>query len=224
MSADAALQGEKWAPSVGARCVALSCNARPVRTLGSVGRSLVTGDASGARRVCPSRHVTGVTCLAPACCRHRAAVLGASVTAVITALVETNALQRLRSAQGGDRARRPLPRPPRHRLRSGAAGPRPAYRSTKRILAAGTDRHRGAAQCRPAHLHGEAPNVRSRHQAPAMTRTNSKPASRRSWTSRLTSTHPNAGRTRSRGLSRRTARPQDIADDERARGSCKLGF
>jgi hypothetical protein len=94
----------------------------------------------------------------PVWCRRRAAELGSSVAAVVAGLLETNALHRLRSAQGViGLAERYSP----ERLDAACARALdvgdPTYRTIKGILAAGTetDTERVASvPSAPAHLHG----------------------------------------------------------------------
>jgi Integrase core domain len=94
----------------------------------------------------------------PTWCRKRAAELGPSVTAVVAALLEVNALHRLRSAQGVVRLAEKYP----DRLdvacaRAITAGD-PSYRTVKGILTAGTETEPAAetdeVPTAPAHLHG----------------------------------------------------------------------
>ena len=95
----------------------------------------------------------------PVWCRRRAAELGESVTAVVAALLEVNALHRLRSVQGVIRL---ADKYDAGRLDAACAlaitvGD-PSYKTVKGILAAGTESD-GAAVEAPvptaaAHLHG----------------------------------------------------------------------
>jgi hypothetical protein len=93
----------------------------------------------------------------PTWCRKRAAELGPSVTAVVAALLEVNALHRLRSAQGVVRLAEKYP----DRLdvacaRAITAGD-PSYRTVKGILVAGTESENTEqpdTTDAPAHLHG----------------------------------------------------------------------
>jgi hypothetical protein len=94
----------------------------------------------------------------PTWCRRRAVELGPAVAAVITELLETNALHRLRSAQGviGLADRHSPERLDAACARALAVGDA-TYRTIKGILAAGTetDGHAApAAPSAPAHLHG----------------------------------------------------------------------
>ena len=97
----------------------------------------------------------------PAWCRRRAAELGVSVAAVVAALMEVNALYRLRQAQGvvhlADKydAER-LEAACRRALAVGD----PSYKTVRGILAAGAendgDEAAATAPTAPAHLHGPA--------------------------------------------------------------------
>lgn len=95
----------------------------------------------------------------PVWCRHRAAELGGSVTEVIGALLEVNALHRLRSAQGvlGLTDRYSAERLDAACARALAVGD-PSYRTVKGILVAGTECEDAGesddATDVPAHLHG----------------------------------------------------------------------
>jgi transposase len=96
----------------------------------------------------------------PTWCRRRATELGASVAAVVTGLLETNALHRLRSAQGvvGLAERYSVERLDAACARAIEVGD-PTYRTIKGILAAGTETDTDAdadtkAPSAPAHLHG----------------------------------------------------------------------
>ncbi len=93
----------------------------------------------------------------PTWCRKRAAELGDSVTKVVEALFEVNALHRLRSAQGVIRLA------DRYEDRLDAACARaitvgdPSYRTVKGILVAGTESEHSEEPdvvAAPAHLHG----------------------------------------------------------------------
>lgn len=96
----------------------------------------------------------------PAWCTKRAAELGASVAAVVAALLEVNALHRLRSAQAVIRLSE------HHdpgRLNAACARAMvvgdPSFRTVKGILAAGTELEDvpvGTVPAAPAHLHGPA--------------------------------------------------------------------
>jgi transposase len=95
----------------------------------------------------------------PSWCRHRAAELGPSVTAVIAGLLETNALHRLRSAQGviGLADRHGPDRLEAACARALEVGD-PTYRTIKGILVAGTETlivPQPAAPTAPAHLYGQ---------------------------------------------------------------------
>jgi len=95
----------------------------------------------------------------PAWCRRRAAELGESVAAVVGALMEVNALYRLRQAQGvvhlaDKHGAERLEAACRRALAVGD----PSYKTVKGILAAGTE-HDGDGRpdtppAAPAHLHG----------------------------------------------------------------------
>jgi hypothetical protein len=94
----------------------------------------------------------------PTWCRNRAGELGPSVAKVVTELLETNALHRLRSAQGvvGLAERHSTERLEAACARALAVGD-PSYRTIKGILAAGTEAEAEAepqAPSAPAHLHG----------------------------------------------------------------------
>ena len=94
----------------------------------------------------------------PTWCRRRAAELGPSVTAVVAALLEVNALHRLRSAQGVVRLAEKYPdRLDAACARAITAGD-PSYRTVKGILTAGTETEPAAetneVPTAPAHLHG----------------------------------------------------------------------
>ena len=96
----------------------------------------------------------------PSWCRHRAAELGPSVAQVIGGLLETNALHRLRSAQGvvGLADRHGADRLDAACARALEVGD-PSYRTIKGILAAGTETvvdPTPVAPTAPAHLHGQA--------------------------------------------------------------------
>jgi hypothetical protein len=94
----------------------------------------------------------------PAWCRRRAAELGESVAGVVAALMEVNALYRLRQAQGvvglaDSHGAERLEAACRRALVAGD----PSYRTVKGILAAGTehdDEPPGEPPSAPAHLHG----------------------------------------------------------------------
>jgi len=94
----------------------------------------------------------------PTWCRRRAGELGPSVAAVIAALLEINALHRLRSAQGVIRLAEKYP----DRLEVACARALtvgdPSYRTVKGILVAGTESEPAAetntVPTAPAHLHG----------------------------------------------------------------------
>lgn len=96
----------------------------------------------------------------PVWCRKRAAELGPSVALVVGALLEVNALHRLRSAQGvvGLAERHGADRLERACARALAAGD-PSYKTVKGVLLARTEEepeaHGGACDV-PAHLHGPA--------------------------------------------------------------------
>jgi hypothetical protein len=94
----------------------------------------------------------------PSWCRRRAGELGPAVVEVIAGLLETNALHRLRSAQGiiGLAERHGVERLDAACRRAIDVGD-PTYRTVKGILAAGTehlDRPTPVASMPPAHLHG----------------------------------------------------------------------
>jgi transposase len=95
----------------------------------------------------------------PAWCRRRAAELGESVTKVVAALMEVNALYRLRQAQGviGLAERHGAERLDAACEKALAAGD-PSYKTVKGILDAGAeaDEHEAEQQVPsvPAHLHG----------------------------------------------------------------------
>lgn len=94
----------------------------------------------------------------PVWCRRRAGELGTSVVAVVEELLETNALHRLRSAQGvvGLADRYSPERLDAACVRALAAGDG-SYRTVKGILAAGTEGDVAPAESvpsAPAHLHG----------------------------------------------------------------------
>jgi hypothetical protein len=94
----------------------------------------------------------------PVWCRRRAVELGPSVTAVVAGLLETNALHRLRSAQGviGLADRYSSERLDAACARALAVGD-PSYRTIKGILAAGTETEAepdATSPAAPAHLHG----------------------------------------------------------------------
>ena len=94
----------------------------------------------------------------PAWCRRRASEFGVNVAELIGGLLETNALHRLRSAQGviGLAERHGVERLDAACRRAIDVGD-PTYRTVKGILAAGTeadDLNAPAAAVAPAHLHG----------------------------------------------------------------------
>lgn len=94
----------------------------------------------------------------PAWCRQRARELGSAVVEVIDGLLETNALHRLRSAQGvlGLADTHPAVRLDAACRRAIEVGD-PTYRTIKGILAAGTETtvtEKPNAPNAPAHLHG----------------------------------------------------------------------
>lgn len=96
----------------------------------------------------------------PTWCRRKAAELGPSVLAVVEALFEHNAMNRLRSAQGVVRL---ADRYDPERLEAACARALvvgdPSYRTVKGILAAGTETEGTEAAgvpLAPAHLHGPA--------------------------------------------------------------------
>jgi transposase len=95
----------------------------------------------------------------PAWCRRRASELGPHVAELITGLLETNALHRLRSAQGiiGLADRHDTDRLDAACRRAIEVGD-PTYRTVKGILAAGItdDAAASPAVSVPAHLHGPA--------------------------------------------------------------------
>jgi len=95
----------------------------------------------------------------PAWCRRRAAELGESVSAVVSSLMEVNALYRLRQAQGvvGLADKHGPERLAAACERALSVGD-PSYKTVKGILAAGTE-HEGTESVEspplaPAHLHG----------------------------------------------------------------------
>jgi transposase len=94
----------------------------------------------------------------PSWCRRRAAELGPSVTAVIEALFEINALHRLRSAQGVIRlADKYSPERLDRACAKALAVGDPEYRTVRGILAAGTEAEvptERTVPAAPAHLHG----------------------------------------------------------------------
>jgi hypothetical protein len=94
----------------------------------------------------------------PAWCRRRAAELGEAVAEVVAAIMEVNALYRLRQAQGVVRlADRYEPERLDAACRRALAVGDPSYKTVKGILAAGTELDGGAGQqppSAPAHLHG----------------------------------------------------------------------
>ncbi len=95
----------------------------------------------------------------PFWCRKRAGELGEHVAALIGELLETNALHRLRAAQGViGLAERFDPERVDAACRRAIEVGDPSYRTVKGILAAGTetDESAGAAAAVPAHLHGQA--------------------------------------------------------------------
>ncbi len=94
----------------------------------------------------------------PTWCRRRAVELGPSVAAVIAALLEVNALHRLRSAQGVVRL---ADKYTAERLDAACARAvevgDPSYRTVKGILVAGTESDTPeltTVPSAPAHLHG----------------------------------------------------------------------
>jgi hypothetical protein len=94
----------------------------------------------------------------PAWCRRRAAELGPSIAAVVSVLMEVNALYRLRQAQGvvGLADKHGAERLDAACARALAAGD-PAYKTVKGILAAGAEADDDPVQrapAAPAHLHG----------------------------------------------------------------------
>jgi hypothetical protein len=97
----------------------------------------------------------------PAWCRRRAAELGESVAQVVAAIMEVNALYRLRQAQGvvGMADKYEAERLNAACARALAAGD-PSYKTVKGILVAGTEHDQTeTAEIRPmapAHLHGPA--------------------------------------------------------------------
>jgi hypothetical protein len=95
----------------------------------------------------------------PAWCRRRAAELGESVAGVVAALMEVNALYRLRQAQGVVRlADQHGPERLEAACRRALAVGDPSYKTVRGILAAGTehddDPRSQAPPNAPAHLHG----------------------------------------------------------------------
>jgi len=95
----------------------------------------------------------------PFWCRKRAGEIGEHTLTVIETLLETNALHRLRAAQGiiGLAERHDSGRVDAACRRAIEVGD-PSYRTVKGILAAGTedDESSSAAAAVPAHLHGQA--------------------------------------------------------------------
>ena len=95
----------------------------------------------------------------PAWCRRRAGELGPSVAAVVDALMEVNALYRLRQAQGvvGLAEKFGAERLAAACAKALSAGD-PSYKTVKGILAAGTEHDQAdqpqCAPSAPAHLHG----------------------------------------------------------------------
>jgi hypothetical protein len=94
----------------------------------------------------------------PSWCRRRARELGPAVVELVAGLLETNALHRLRSAQGvvGLAERHDVARVNAACRRALDIGD-PTYRTVKGILAAGTeadDQPARSAPTAPAHLHG----------------------------------------------------------------------
>jgi transposase len=94
----------------------------------------------------------------PVWCRHRARELGPAISEVVAGLLETNALHRLRSAQGviGLAECHDIDRLDAACRRALEVGD-PSYRTVKGILAAGTETEPAAAPTAPiapAHLHG----------------------------------------------------------------------
>ena len=95
----------------------------------------------------------------PLWCRKQAAELGPSVTAVVAALLEVNALHRLRSAQGVVRLadKHGAERLDAACARAVTVGD-PTYRTVKGILVAGTESEEveeaDVVSAVPAHLHG----------------------------------------------------------------------
>jgi hypothetical protein len=94
----------------------------------------------------------------PVWCRRRAAEAGTSVTAVVASLLEVNALNRLRSAQGvlGLADKYGAERLDAACARAVAVGD-PSYRTVKGILVAGTESEESTEAgdvAAPAHLHG----------------------------------------------------------------------
>ena len=95
----------------------------------------------------------------PAWCRRRAAELGEHVAEVVALLLETNALYRLRSAQGvvGLADKHDALSLDAAAKRALAAGD-PSYKTIKGILVAGlhdvSDEEPQSAPSAPAHLHG----------------------------------------------------------------------
>jgi hypothetical protein len=97
----------------------------------------------------------------PAWCRRRAAELGVSVAGVVGAIMEVNALYRLRQAQGVVHlADKHGPERLEAACRRALAVGDPSYRTVRGILAAGTedegDEPAATAPTAPAHLHGPA--------------------------------------------------------------------
>jgi transposase len=94
----------------------------------------------------------------PAWCRRRAAELGEAVAEVVAAIMEVNALYRLRQAQGVVRlADRYEPERLDAACRRALEAGDPSYKTVKGILAAGAELDGAAAQrppSAPAHLHG----------------------------------------------------------------------
>jgi hypothetical protein len=94
----------------------------------------------------------------PAWCRRRATELGEAVAEVVAAIMEVNALYRLRQAQGVVRlAERCEPERLDAACRRALAIGDPSYKTVKGILAAGTEGDGTEAQqppSAPAHLHG----------------------------------------------------------------------
>ena len=96
----------------------------------------------------------------PVWCRKRAAELGPAVSELVNALLETQALHRLRSAQGviGLADKHSATRLDAACQRAINVG-NPEYRTVKGILAAGTETDgqvEPTAPSAPAHLHGQA--------------------------------------------------------------------
>jgi hypothetical protein len=94
----------------------------------------------------------------PAWCRRRAAELGEAVAEVVAAIMEVNALYRLRQAQGVVRlAERYEPERLDAACRRALNAGDPSYKTVKGILAAGAEVDGADAQqppSAPAHLHG----------------------------------------------------------------------